>query len=468
MKSVPKLIRHFASVWFAGSLVLILLNSILLYTIMDSYFNNAYPYQAVEKAASNLKRSENGYKLSKKMAKELKEKNVWAIFIDNHTLKTVWHTDNLPNTVPKNYTASSIAELTRGYIDGYPTFTGKAKDGLMVLGYPKNSFWKHMWPSWDANFIADIPKIILTVLITNVLVVFLIYIIANSTIVRAIKPVIIGIQSLPAGEPVHVKETGLLSEVAANINMTSEFLQSQDYYLHRKETARANWITGISHDIRTPLSMVLGYACQLMEDTDLTEEERNKAAVIVKQSRRIKNLINDLNLASKLEYNMQPLNLAVENITAIVRQTIADFMNMNICDKYVFELEIDIPSVLCNINIDKELIKRAINNLIWNSINHNEQGCKIFTRVAIKDDKKQKYVVIEISDNGTGATDEQIYKINNTPHYMFRDESATKQRHGLGLLIVKQIVSSHGGTTTVCHSQYGGFMVQIKLPLSVK
>ncbi len=51
---------------------------------------------------------------------------------------------------------------------------------------------------------------------------------------------------------------------------------------------------------------------------------------------------------------------------------------------------------------------------------------------------------------------------------MFRDESAVKQRHGLGLLIVKQIVSSHSGTTTVCHSQYGGFMVQIALPLSVK
>lgn len=464
MKSVPKLIRHFASVWFVGSVVLILLNFILLYTIADSYSNNSYPYQTAEKAAKSLKHSENGYKLSKKMTEKLNRENIWAVFIDNYTLKAVWHTDNLPDTVPESYTASGIAELTRGYIDGYPSFTGKAKDGLMVLGYPKDSFWKHMWPSWDLSFISDIPKILVTFAITNILLIFLIYIVTNSTLVKAIKPVITGIQKLPAGEPVHVKETGLLSEVAANINRTSEFLQSQNYYLHRKETARANWIAGISHDIRTPLSMVMGYASQLMENADLAEEERQKAAVIVKQSRRIKNLINDLNLASKLEYNMQPLNLAKENIVAVVRQTIADFMNMDICDKYTFELETDIPPVLCNVNIDKELIKRAINNLIWNSINHNEQGCKIFVKIATGGEK-QNYAVIEVYDDGVGATDEQIYKINNTPHYMFRDESATKQRHGLGLLIVKQIASSHGGSACACHSPYGGFMVKIMLPL---
>lgn len=465
MKSVPKLIRHFASVWLISSVFLIILNFVLLYVIMDSYTNNSYPYQTAEEAAKSLKHSNNGYVLSHKVKKELETENIWAVFIDNHTLEVVWNTDNLPDTVPKSYTASGISELTRGYVDGYPTFTGKSKNGLMVLGYPKDSFWKHMWPSWDLDLISDIPKIFLTLLVTNILIIFLVYIVTNSTLVKAIKPVVNGIQALPSGEAVHISETGLLSEVAANINRTSEFLQSQNYYLHRKETARANWIAGISHDIRTPLSMVMGYAGQLMEDTDLIEEKRQKAAVIVKQSRRIKNLINDLNLASKLEYNMQPLKLANENIVALVRQTVADFMNMDICDKYGFELETCIPPALCTVNIDKELVKRAINNLISNSINHNEQGCKIFVKVTM--DEKQSYVITEISDDGTGVTDSQIDKINNTPHYMFCDESATDQRHGLGLLIVKQIVSSHGGTVTVHHSPYGGFMVTFSLPLAV-
>lgn len=71
--------------------------------------------------------------------------------------------------------------------------------------------------------------------------------------------------------------------------------------------ARANWIAGVSHDIRTPLSMVMGYAGQLASSSCLETEDRKKAIMIMKQSERMKNLINDLNLASKLEYNMQPI-----------------------------------------------------------------------------------------------------------------------------------------------------------------
>ena len=63
-------------------------------------------------------------------------------------------------------------------------------------------------------------------------------------------------------------------------------------------------------------------------------------------------------------------------------------------------------------------------------------------------------------------TDEQIEKLNNAPHYMVCDNNTTEQRHGLGLLIVKQIVSAHGGTTVIEHSIYGGFVVKITLPIN--
>ena len=74
----------------------------------------------------------------------------------------------------------------------------------------------------------------------------------------------------------------------------------------------------MSHDIRTPLSIVMGYAGQLENDKRLPEEDRQKATVIVKQSKRMRNLINDLNLASKLEYNMQPVRMEKQNVIAIV------------------------------------------------------------------------------------------------------------------------------------------------------
>jgi two-component sensor histidine kinase len=463
MKSVPKLIRRFVGILLFSSILLITLNIVLLVTFTLKQMPNGQPWKTAEEVVTALHQTDDGnYVLTDEMALELKEADVWGIFIDNDTKQVVWKTDNLPDTVPATYTLSDIASLTRGYIDGYPTFTGEAENGLVVLGYPKESFWKHMWSSWDYQLIANLPKTILTVLIINVIVIFIIYVTANTKLLKSVKPITKGIQDLSVGKPVQMKESGLLSEISANINHTSDILQSQNYQLRKKETARANWIAGVSHDIRTPLSMVMGYAGQLKDDENLTDEERQKAEVIVKQSRRMQNLINDLNLASKLEYNMQPINLAKQNLIAIVRQVVVDFINMDIADKYPIEWQTEESLSICPVNADKDLLKRAVSNLIQNSINHNEQGCKIYISVQADDDD----CTVLVSDDGVGAADELIEKLNKTPHYMLCDENTTEQRHGLGLLIVKQIVSAHGGTTVITNNSYGGFTVKFMLPKS--
>lgn len=461
MRSVPKLIRRYVSILLFSCVLLLVLNFVLFAALAARQAPNAYPWKTAEEVADTLQQTDDGeYTLPDAVSLELKNSNVWAIFIDNETKQVKWQTTNLPETIPLSYTLSDIASLTRGYIDGYPTFTGETEDGLIVLGYPKDSYWKHMWPSWDYELIANLPKTILSVLAINAAIIFLIYVVANSKLLKSIKPIVNGIQSLPMGESVYIKEKGLLSELAMNINKTSEILQSQNNQLRRKETARANWIAGVSHDIRTPLSMVMGYAGQLRDDTHLTDDERQKAAIIVKQSERMRNLINDLNLASKLEYNMQPVHPKKENMIAIVRQVVVDFINMDMYDKHPIEWETDEALTFCPVNVDRDLMKRAIGNLIQNSINHNEQGCNIYIKVTADD----AYCTVTVSDDGVGATDELIEKLNKIPHYMLCDKNTTEQRHGLGLLIVRQIVSAHGGTTVITNNSYGGFSVKFMLP----
>mgnify|MGYP000494364020 CR=1 FL=1 len=463
MKSVPKLIRRFVGIILLSSVLLIILNFTLLaiYTLNQSA--NGSPWTTAQEVADNLSQDSNGYVLTEEIASELQNTNAWAIFIDNATMNVVWQTNNLPKTVPMSYTASDIANLTRGYIDGYPTFTGEAENGLVVLGYPKDSFWKHMWPSWDYYFIANLPKTVLSVFAINIALIFIIYVIANSKLLKSVKPIVSGIQALSTKEEVHIIEKGLLSELAVNINKTSNILQTQSRQLHKRETARANWIAGVSHDIRTPLSIVMGYAGQLESDMQLSEDNHKKATVIVRQSERMKNLINDLNLASKLEYNMQPINPKKQNLIAVIRQVVVDFINMNIDEKYRIEWETDETLTSCLVYIDKDLIKRAVSNLIQNSINHNEQGCHIFVRVISED----KVCTVVVADDGIGATDEQMKKLNNTPHYMVCDEKTTEQRHGLGLLIVKQIIFAHKGKMLIKHSEYGGFEVDLSLPITM-
>ncbi len=460
MKSIPKLIRRFVGILTLSIILFVILNVAFFAIVFVRNTSTFSPWDMADNAATALQLTDDGYSISDDVMVELKEENAWAILINNDTRQVVWQTDNLPNNVPMQYTLSDIAELTRGYVDGYPTFTGKAENGLLVLGYPKDRFWKHTRASWDYNFIANLPKNTIIILVINTVLIFLIYVAANSKLLRSIRPITNGIQDLSSGSPVCIKENGVLFELAEKINKTSEILQKQAEQLRKKETARANWIAGVSHDVRTPLSMIMGYAGQLENSKNLSEVERKKAAVIVKQSNRMKDLINDLNLASKLEYDMQPLTMKQENAISIIRQVIVDFMNMNIDDKFPIEWKTaDILSA-CYINADKDLLKRAISNLIQNSINHNENGCVIYA--SVDDDNNACKICIE--DSGIGASDEQIDRLNNTPHYMVCDTNTTEQRHGLGLLIVKQIIKGHNGEIIIDHSEYGGFKVVLTIP----
>ena len=462
MKSVPKLIRRFAGILAVSLFLFLVLNVTLLVSWSLAYSSSGGTWSTAQEAADAMSRTESGYILSDSMQNELTERNIWALYIDNTSLEILWHSDNLPEDIPLAYTASDISGLTRGYVNDYPTFTGQGTDGLMVLGYPKQSYWKHMYPSWDLQMIADAPKTVGIVLGANLILLFLIYIGANMGVLRSVRPIAEGIQKLPLEEHVTLKETGVLSELAKNINRTSEILQSQKYQILKKDAARANWIAGVSHDIRTPLSMVMGYAGQLEQSQGISPSDKKKVSVILSQSRRIKNLINDLNLASKLEYNMQPLSMKPENAVAVVRQVAVDFINNDIEGKYPVEWETDENLAVCMVQADRELLKRAVSNLIQNSMNHNEDGCTIYVSVSHAEEKKS--CVIRVEDDGAGVSPEQLERLERAPHYMMCDTNTGEQRHGLGLMIVKQIAASHGGRAEIGRGRYGGFGVNIILP----
>lgn len=460
MKNMPKLIHHFVGIMTMSLVLLLLLNFIILGIAVSIQSPHGSPWDTASEVAADLKIVDKEYSLSTELSSMLKEQSIWAMLIADSTQQTVWQTSNVPVGIPTKYTLSDIADLTRGYIDGYPTFTGENDGGLLVLGYPKDSFWKHTRATWDYKLIANSPLIALLIFIVNMVLIFIIYAIINSKLLRSAKLIAAGIQDLSLGTPVHIKKAGLLSELADNINKTSVTLQEQQNQLQKKDTARANWIAGVSHDIRTPLSMVMGYAGQLENAVGLSDIERKKATIILNQSKKMKNLISDLNLASKLEYNMQPIKQSYENAVAIVRQVVVDYMNMDIHDKFPLKWNTEDNLTTCMIHADKELLKRAVANLIQNSISHNEYGCTIFVTVK----NTQEKCIICIEDNGIGASDEQIETLNTEQHYMVCDASSIEQRHGLGLLIVKQIVSAHHGKMIIEHSSYGGFKVILTFP----
>lgn len=168
MNDVYKLIKRFVGLLVLSGFLFFLINLLIFSAIMFKYIPDvdSSPYKIAEETANSLHFSKQGtYVLDKDISEKLEKSNAWAILIDNDTSEMIWHNNKLPSTIPTKYTLSDISNLSIGYLNGYPTYTGANKDGLVVIGFPAESFWKHTSPTWKYNFISDMPRIIISFLL---------------------------------------------------------------------------------------------------------------------------------------------------------------------------------------------------------------------------------------------------------------------------------------------------------------
>lgn len=240
-RSIPKLMQRFIGIFLLSSLLIVVMNIVVLVVLMGNYVpsNQASPYTIAAQAGKSLHRSARGdYVLSTDIAATLSNAGAWALLIDNSTLHVTWRTSNVPAAIPEAYALADIANLSMGYLDGYPTYTGKHADGLVVVGFPRDSFWKHTKPTWSFGFVANAPQIALGILIINVLLILGIYVIANVKLLKSVNPITRGIQRLSMGERVQIPETGALADIAAHINAASDVLQKQQVELKKRKAKK--------------------------------------------------------------------------------------------------------------------------------------------------------------------------------------------------------------------------------------
>ncbi|MDZ7542849.1 hypothetical protein GNF83_17005, partial [Clostridium perfringens] len=140
----------------------------------------------------------------------------------------------------------------------------------------------------------------------------------------------------------------------------------------------------------------------------------------------------------------------------LVREAIANCINSNVIKSSSIDILIEDESA--TILADKDLILRAIINLIINSVKHNKEGYNITVTVPKVD--KDSYVTIIISDNGCGISEEKINKINNENTFYNKE----KKNHGLGLIIVKSILAAHNGSFLIENGKETGAVVTLKIP----
>lgn len=432
-------------------LALLLINALAFGLTFHSTFTHDYGDTSPQKLLPLAAASSTLSGISSDAAESLREHHIWAMYL-NQDGHCAWTLD-LPAEVPQDYTIQNVAVFSRGYLADYPVFVRSMEDGLLVLGYPKDSYLKLTSNYYSIRSVRILPFYAAGVLVIDLLILFGAYYYSKRKIIKNTEPIVASMETLSKGKPVSLRIQGDLSEIAASINQTSEILS-------RQNTARANWISGVSHDIRTPLSMIMGYAQRISGDEKAGHSVREQAEIIQKQSMKIKELVQDLNLVSALEYDMQPLHKEPVRLAKLVRSYAADLLNTGIPDTYRIDIEV-MPSAEAIIaECDSRLFLRAINNLVQNSITHNPSGCEI--RLSL--DYSDQEACLTIADNGIGLSAEKLQELNKKPHYMDSTDERLDLRHGLGLLIVRQVMEAHNGSVKIEATPRHGCKISLLLP----
>ena len=221
MKNALKLLRRLVVGMFLVCLLLPVLDLVILFSFTVKYSSNGSPYTMAEEVAEGLSETEDGYSLSPQVQESLKQAGAWAMLIQSGTGQVVWHTENLPAEVPLSYRASDIASLTRGYVQDYPTFPASRGEDVVVAGYPRDSFWKHMYPAWDMGLIKDLIPFAAAVILADIIVIILIYLVTDMKLLKSVGPIVDGIEQLSRGRTAYIRRKGLLSEIAQSVNKTS-------------------------------------------------------------------------------------------------------------------------------------------------------------------------------------------------------------------------------------------------------
>ena len=450
MKAFGKYISKYLLSFFVFALILLLIN-ILAFAltfggIVFREYGSASPANMLEAVAADL--SASG--ISEERLQELNCNQIWAMLLDASG-HCIWEA-SLPEEIPTQYTIQDVAVFSKGYLQDYPVFVRNMDNGLLVLGYPKDSFMKVTGNYFPIRAIRLFPLFVTGILAIDILLLFLVYYFSKRKIAKNTEPIMASIKTLSTGKPVDLSIRGELSEIADSVNQASQVLS-------RQNQARANWISGVSHDIRTPLSMIMGYAQRIAGDHEASGNIQQEAEIIRAQSTKIKDLVQDLNLVSQLEYEMQPLHKEPVRLSKLLRSYAADLLNTGIPEKYSFGVEISKNSETAVIECDARLISRAINNLVQNSINHNPQGCTISLRLDCSDST----VSLTVADDGVGLSPEKLRELKEKPHYMESTDERLDLRHGLGLLLVRQIVEAHNGMVEIKNSLNQGAITILTL-----
>ena len=228
--------------------------------------------------------------------------------------------------------------------------------------------------------------------------------------------------------------------------------------MHEVDEMKSRFFANISHEFRTPLTLIFGPAKDIEENSE-DNKSRQSAGIIKRNASRLYGLVNQLLDISKLEAGKMKLEATEQNIIPLLKGYILSFSSL--AERKKIKLSFNSVEDNLNVYIDKDKIEKIVTNLLSNAFKFTPEGGRIDFTV----EKLISHAEIRIADNGIGIKKERLDKIFDRFYQVDGSHTRESEGTGIGLSLTKELVELHKGKIGV-ESEYGkGTTFKILLPL---
>lgn len=283
---------------------------------------------------------------------------------------------------------------------------------------------------------------------------------------RNIRTILNGMEAFRQGnykERIELKSSGEFSYMADQFNHMADTIEENIQQIQAAEKMRRELIANISHDLRTPLSIIYGYAETLqLKGSSLPEEDRKSFTdSILNNAAKLRKLVNELFDLSKLEAKQIELNKAPVYVNELIEDVIGGYQILANKKDISIKAETDLQGKQVMVLADPNLLDRVLQNLLDNAIKFTPEGGIIKVSALLREGK----VAIGVQDSGPGIAQEEIPHLFN--RYYTRKKMDGKEGTGLGLTIARHIVELHNAKFLIKSELNKGAAFSFELPLHI-
>ena len=305
--------------------------------------------------------------------------------------------------------------------------------------------------------------VILMYVLFGILVFTVTFMILQEKSLRYITKISDAMQNISEGDlnvTVEVEGDDEFSSMAANLNKMVEDLKELMDKERESERTKNELITNVAHDLRTPLTSIIGYLELLSGDVKLVPEIQKKYINIAYvKTKRLEKLIEDLFGFTKMNYGKLSMHVGQVDVVKLLSQLLEEFYPSFVDKNLSYELQSNVPVKV--ITADGNLLARLFDNLINNAIKYGADGKRIMVKLHADDE----IVTVSVINYGYVIPADELPLIFNKFYRVEQSRSTNTGGTGLGLAISKNIVDMHGGTITVT-SDLSGTVFTVKLKVN--